>query len=1323
MATINVIKEQRQTDTPLLLFTCTLPSGDVERWSTHQVIFEGALYSARVVHHNLFDLQLSADDAMDGISKLTLTLANADSQLSELNAAISMKGSQIAVYFAFADLRAAVVSTESTVLFRGIAGDPDEITESVFVLSFVNKLSLQRIPVPDVRIQRSCAWNFPSTNQQRTQARDGGVDGLTSRYYRCGYSADLPGGVGNLLAGEPYVSCDKSRVQCEARGMFNKDGNGNITCRYGGFEFVPSAINVRTAGDKSTHVSPLLTNSAQYNDSVPIVYGTGWLRTPITFTRNDGNLTHMEVLVGMGPITGILKVVVNDVEIPQAVPSQDMTATGWYALVNPGNRNGVFNSDFQDQNGPLGDPHGSMATLSVVVPNRISTGVSLPTIEVLLQGVQISTYDATATVNTIQYSNNPAWVILDLLHRCGWPLSDLNLQSFVASASFCDFLINTSDLNGNEIQVPRFQCNLVITKRQSAASIVRGIRVASSLMLRYGSDGLLELLPETTLAAQQPTPPDGSNSTQILDAGYPAYEFSDASDVYSGILRNSDGSSSVRLSSRSIAECSNRLSVEFQDATNEYQQDSLSLVDPNDSELIGYEISSQSTALGISNFSQATRVLLRQLDKLTKGNLYVEFQTSFRALKIRPGDIIALTYLKEGFERTTFRVVRLSPSTNYETVTILAQLHNDDWYSDDPAILGGNGRQPGFGGSSPRPLIGVVKRVDANGTFEIFDFGISEQIQANKDGTTTDTIAVSFSQPTQLNITGTSIPLVSLSPHIDVTGGSLLGGVTYYYAVSALNSAGEEGPLSFTVAAKVPVGSNTNTVSIVNLSFPQSASTFNVFRGLSPQSLYCIAQSSPLQSSFIDSGYPSLAIGPPDPNFDHANFYYRYEYLGPIQVSSADRNSVTNQDLGATPSAYIGMTVRISEGAGRGQERSIVGNTATSVVVLTPWTTIPDVTSSFVICEPAWHFAAVSKTSPVQFEIPYREGAVVQVTGRSASVHNVEGSPELCPITRLALGQQKPDFGIPATPSFSLDAPGGGLLTLSQVGFSDLNSISSVSSGTLRLYYWNELATPSSATLASFDPISSIVNVNANLFTTPPDLTKPNILQIGAELMLINSVDPASNSLSVVRAVLGSLPGQHNNGDSILVLSSAVVSTSFAPGFFENRASVNFVHSFSLPDARVTAAEFFVTNSFGDSEVQTVCYTSTPERGLRTLSGGQVSMQVSGFLSTQLNATPAILVDHSHAVRDLRASLGQAATGYQTIIDVLQNSNQYCRLVIQPGQTSSMPGGGSSEVFDGVGLPPLVEGSDLTTNITSVLSSDGSSNPIPGRDLTVTIRF
>jgi hypothetical protein len=217
-----------------------------------------------------------------------------------------------------------------------VASDPDRITEDSLQLSFTNKLTLQRVPVPEVRVQSSCPWSFPSTLAQRTEALSGGTNGRFSKLFRCGYSADVNGGVGALNNGTAFTSCDGSRAQCQQRGMFSTDTIGNQTGRFGGFEFVPSSIMVRTSGAKTSHLSSVLDNSAKYNDPVSIVYGTGWIRSPLILARNDGNLTHMEVLVGMGVIESVLKVVVNDIEIPIGVGGKDMTATGWYSLVTTG---------------------------------------------------------------------------------------------------------------------------------------------------------------------------------------------------------------------------------------------------------------------------------------------------------------------------------------------------------------------------------------------------------------------------------------------------------------------------------------------------------------------------------------------------------------------------------------------------------------------------------------------------------------------------------------------------------------------------------------------------------------------------------------------------------------------------------------------------------------------------------------------------------------------------------------------------------------------------------------------------------------------------
>jgi hypothetical protein len=1313
MNTINSVKQLAEADTPLLFFECVMPSGDTQYWSTHSISFNENTYSARVLKHNLFDLQLSADDAMDGISQLSLTLANADSALSELNAAVGFKGSQLTVYFAFADLIAQTITTESTVLFRGTAGDPDEITEDSLALTFTNKLSLQRIPVPEVRIQRSCPWNFPATPDQRVEATNGGANGVYSRWYRCGYSADQPSGVGNLsTGGQAFTTCDKSRGQCQQRGMFDKDASGNMTRRFGAFEFVPSAIMVRTSGDKTSHLSPLLDNAAMFNDPVPLVYGTGWLKAPVIFARNDGNLTHMEVLLGLGPLQGVLKVVVNDIEIPSA-PGNDPTTTGWYAPVSSGTRQGNFNLDFTDSSGnPLGDPYGNLCVLSVVVPNRISSGASLPNVEVLLQGLQIDTY--IAGVKTTGFSDNPAWVILDLLRRCGWSMTDINLATFETAAAFCQELISTTDLNGNAIQVPRYKCNLVLTKRQSAATVIRGIRVASSLMLRYGSSGLLELLPETTIARQQSTPPDGTNSVETVNGGWPAYEFSDSTAPFSGIARDASGASTVRLLSRSIAETSNRLSVEFQDESNEYQQDSLSLVDSVDSALIGYEITSQSTALGIANFSQATRVLLRQLDKSTKGNSYVQFQTSFRALKVRPGDIIAMTYFKEGLTRALFRVTKLSPSMNYQMVTVLGQIHVDDWYSDNPAVLGGAGRQPGTNIQVPRPLIGTIAHPDPNapGAIEFFDFAIQEKIQAAKDGSATDTLSVLFTQPVKPSPSSPNVPLVSLSPEYDPNGGTLPGATSFYYAVSAVDSSNNEGPLSFTVPAVTPTGTNTNSVTILNLSFPNIAASFHVYRGVSPQVLYRIASSVPISSSYTDTGAQYQPIGPPDASYDHANFYYRYQYTGQIPVTIFSPNTVGWEDLGASPGAYAGMVVRILEGPGRGQERSIATNDQTTLTVTPAWSVLPANTSTFAVVEPSWRFGAVSVISPAQFEIPYQAGTFIQVSGRAANVNNVESDAELCPLTVWALGGGNPDVGVAPAPDFSLEPIGGGEINLFGIGFDDLTNTSSVSSGTLQLFYWREIDRPSLLTLpAPIDASTDTLSLQGGL----PGFG--DVIQLDSELMTVLSVDTGSNTCTVLRGALGSIATTHNANDTVLDLKTSVIIVPFASDFFQSKASGNFLHTFSLPDVRISAAEFFVTNSFGDGQTGQRCYTLGPDGGLRTLSGGQFAIQVAGYLATQQNAAPPLTVQQTHAVRDIRATVGQAPAGYDIAITIQQNGSPYCSLAINSGSVNS------SSVIDGVSLSPLQEAANITLDVALNPVSGYTGAVTPGMDLTVTIRF
>ena len=84
MSTIFDLRAAEVTDTPLLVFDCVLSSGQTEHWSTHSVTAGGNAYAARVMQHSIFEIQTASDQGVDGIPKISIVLANADSHFSEL---------------------------------------------------------------------------------------------------------------------------------------------------------------------------------------------------------------------------------------------------------------------------------------------------------------------------------------------------------------------------------------------------------------------------------------------------------------------------------------------------------------------------------------------------------------------------------------------------------------------------------------------------------------------------------------------------------------------------------------------------------------------------------------------------------------------------------------------------------------------------------------------------------------------------------------------------------------------------------------------------------------------------------------------------------------------------------------------------------------------------------------------------------------------------------------------------------------------------------------------------------------------------------------
>src|SRR5689334_7056188 len=167
MQTISELKELEITETPLLVFDCMLADGRIERWSTHRVTVGELVYEARILQHNVFEIQTASELGVDGIPRISVVLANADSHFSELERAGGFKGARLKVGFLFYDLRNGESTSETAIVFQGICNPPEEIREGTFRISATSRLNLQRLILPQVRIQRRCPWNFPETAAQR----------------------------------------------------------------------------------------------------------------------------------------------------------------------------------------------------------------------------------------------------------------------------------------------------------------------------------------------------------------------------------------------------------------------------------------------------------------------------------------------------------------------------------------------------------------------------------------------------------------------------------------------------------------------------------------------------------------------------------------------------------------------------------------------------------------------------------------------------------------------------------------------------------------------------------------------------------------------------------------------------------------------------------------------------------------------------------------------------------------------------------------------------------------------------------------------------
>lgn len=623
--TINNLKSLAATYQALLLADITATDGSVLRVSTADLSsYGGHAYLGRVIRHDLSALQSMSEAGLDIMPNVAFTLADADKILFDWDRAHGIAGARIVLVFTYYDWDSQF-SSDSYKAWTGRCKAPsnDDTTLSFSATSIVG---LSTRLLPSTPIQRTCPWIHPDTTAAKAEANN-----KDSRYYRCG---DTDAG---------HTSCAYTKEACIANGMW-------ALGRYGGIQWTPplgtriereyvsgSRIQVRSTA-----------NSARYGDYVPLVYGTAWV-DGITLTAiPDGNSTRGEVLLVDGEISDLIQVVCDDEILPPATSFPDRNALQVYDPLfrynvwGNGTRDGAVNTDagFDGQ----GDPYGSMVAIEYCIPRKADN----PRVRALVKGKKIRVYTDSVTYTEI-YSENPVWIIADILNRAGWAWADIDIASFVAEAAWCDATVEYTDQYGNTATRPRYAASLVIRQRRSAADIINGLRRGcGAVLVPGGASGKLEIYLKKTMADQQPSPPDGTNAVAFASMqsdgtvadGYPAFHFHEYD--------------TISIKRASNPDPPNQILVPFINAERDYVQDAVRMFDVDAVNDAGQERDAAVAIDGPNTYSQARQVGAVALAELLKGNPrgdskgteQWELETTARAVKLRVGQLVLIENAK-----------------------------------------------------------------------------------------------------------------------------------------------------------------------------------------------------------------------------------------------------------------------------------------------------------------------------------------------------------------------------------------------------------------------------------------------------------------------------------------------------------------------------------------------------------------------------------------------------------------------------------------------------------------------------------------------------
>lgn len=366
--------------------------------------------------------------------------------------------------------------------------------------------------------------------------------------------------------------------------------------------------------------------------------------------------------------------------------------------------------------------------------------------------------------NTYEWSDNPALCILDYLsnkrYGCGIELINIDLDSFVSSANYCDTIDTVKDYEGRDYNQKKYTCNGVINTDATCLENLNQLLTCCRGMLVF-TNGIYKLKIDK---------PEASTT----------FDFTEDNILGDWTISGA--------SKRSIA---NRVTARFFSNHNRFIETlSVSKSDTFFEQDNNVEHPMEIKLPFTAQPQRADYIVQQQLKQSRQG-WSVNFKASLDALQCECGDVVSITNSQTGFNQKKFRIHSMTLG-NDDTITIGANEYDGSVYTYDLNTLPYEPETDIPGGFTPTEILNLTVN---SGT---------DYLVKNSDGSITTRAFIDWTEPErgfvrsyevgykQTSEAESSYTEVS-TPLTQYYASPLLDNVNYDFRVRAVSVSGEVG--------------------------------------------------------------------------------------------------------------------------------------------------------------------------------------------------------------------------------------------------------------------------------------------------------------------------------------------------------------------------------------------------------------------------------------------------------------------------------------------------------------------------------------------------